>query len=98
VERREDPLGWVAPAEARDDLGPGPVRGKVHAAEERVAAPHAGELVGALGRDEEVFPERRGDVLLRELLFPGEVRGAGLGVVLQERAANADLKGRVGKL
>src|SRR5271169_3259579 len=95
VEGGQDRLGRVAPAEARDELRPGPVCGKVHAAEKRVAAPCARELVGPLRRNEKDLPQSRGDVFPRELLFPGEVRGLVLRVVLQEREEDADLQVRI---
>ena len=57
-----------------------------------MAAPGAGELVRALLRDEEVAPQRGGDLRLRRLLLPGEVRRVVLRVVLEEREEDADLE------
>src|SRR5262245_22225319 len=48
VEGREDLFGRVASAKLGDGVGAGSVGRQIHAAEERVAAPGAGELVGPL--------------------------------------------------
>ena len=65
VERGQHPLGGYRRRSSRDLLGARAVGGQVHAAEERVPPPGAGELVGALLGDEEVAPQRRGDLRLR---------------------------------
>src|SRR6185295_3011775 len=98
VEGGEDFLGRVVAAKVGDGFGADAVARQVHAAEQRVAAPGAGELVGALVGNEVVAPQRRRDVLLIGAFLPGEPRRLVLRVVLEEGEEDAELHVVVGEL
>src|SRR6266542_7107066 len=98
VEGGEDLFGGIAAAQLRDGLGAGAVAGQVHAAQKRMAAPGARELVGALFRDEVVAAQSRRNILLGGAFLPGQPGGLVLRVVLEESEEHAQLHVVVGKL
>ncbi len=80
--RKHFGCGMLA-AEGGNFVGAGAVGGKIHAAQERMASPCAGELVGALFGDEKIAAQRGGDFRLLAAFAPGQLGRLVLGVVLQ---------------